>query len=519
MRNVVVVVNASRLKMLLISSIKNKLSVMSEEKLPIILLSDDFINHVHLTKASAHALRPIFASRVWRLSRKCLWLPRALVVTQGGVLLIFDGDNGAVTHSLALCGIDDDDQGLDPVECSQLSFVVEKEALNCRHCVRVRAKASSRGRVDVVLRFDTKKQQMALMFLSCVRFFGRRNSQAFEFEVHDGSLEAVVTEEWKHHPPVKHSAPRLDIQTVSEERIQRGLTEIPSSSPTPRALGESKKDNLPAVARLIIDEDALAEALIRRQLSIPIREQEREIVPKVYVARVRQCITRLRALQASNEVKLAQLTHLETVLEQMSSSVCAAHKFYDRCVAVLNQQRTLKRECCEQLRDEVETTTDELLQPVPQFDGDAFRSEYLGLLRSRDMLLAESDLQFRDKQALLEELDRPLKHDAVREKAVAESQELIQECKVAQEKLQHLQHQAATTIQVVTTSQFERCRRVVVAQEEEIRTLTEKLKRMQSVFVLSSELTTDVPEPRFDNDRLAVGLSEDQRKRRMKMDI
>ncbi|RNF14625.1 uncharacterized protein Tco025E_05802 [Trypanosoma conorhini] len=77
--------------------------------LAVISMSGSFVKALHISPQQASLLCPVFATRVRRQSVGILttsWLPRLLLVTGSGQLLLIDASDGRVTHeaSLVFCG-------------------------------------------------------------------------------------------------------------------------------------------------------------------------------------------------------------------------------------------------------------------------------------------------------------------------------------------------------------------------------------------------------------------------------
>ncbi|KEG09961.1 hypothetical protein DQ04_04381030 [Trypanosoma grayi] len=73
--------------------------------LPVISLTEGFVKCLHMPHKHVHHLRPVFACHVARHSSGVFhdtWLPRALIVTQTGHLVLCDTSDGRVTHEASL---------------------------------------------------------------------------------------------------------------------------------------------------------------------------------------------------------------------------------------------------------------------------------------------------------------------------------------------------------------------------------------------------------------------------------
>ncbi|EAN89357.1 hypothetical protein Tc00.1047053506797.30 [Trypanosoma cruzi] len=73
--------------------------------LPVIQLSESLLKSLHIPTQHTCFLRPVFASHVSRQSSALFitsWLPRVLLVTESGLLLLIDPSDGRVTHEASL---------------------------------------------------------------------------------------------------------------------------------------------------------------------------------------------------------------------------------------------------------------------------------------------------------------------------------------------------------------------------------------------------------------------------------
>ncbi|EKF39585.1 hypothetical protein MOQ_000182 [Trypanosoma cruzi marinkellei] len=73
--------------------------------LPVIQLSESLLKSLHIPTQHTCFLRPVFASHVSRQSSALFipsWLPRVLLVTESGLVLLIDPSDGRVTHEASL---------------------------------------------------------------------------------------------------------------------------------------------------------------------------------------------------------------------------------------------------------------------------------------------------------------------------------------------------------------------------------------------------------------------------------
>lgn len=171
---------------------------MAEYELPIIPFSRDFMQYLAMDDAAVYALKPVFAARCERLTTTNRYLERAVIITQGGRLLLFEmnRDEHRITHQLEIGTkrphkklILEVDSVPDSSDKQTVRIITEpltpreKEQYNRfdrdeteeEFQARLQQEAAERGEltpdVDIILSFHCGRAPIATQFVSIIRHF------------------------------------------------------------------------------------------------------------------------------------------------------------------------------------------------------------------------------------------------------------------------------------------------------------------------------------------------------------